>query len=60
MPRKSLKRPWTPEDTALLAKLLREGKSNNEIARKMSRSRAAVGQHVRRLTESERRPASGG
>ena len=38
MPRKLIKRPWTPEDTALLAKLLREGKDYQQISRRMNRS----------------------
>src|SRR5688572_31552443 len=38
MARKPLRCRWSPEDTALLAKLLREGKDYRQIARKMHRS----------------------
>ena len=43
MARKPLRRAWTPEDMALLANLLREGKGYGQIARKMNRSRKVLG-----------------
>ena len=43
MARKPLRRAWTPEDTALLANLLRVGKGYGQIARKMNRSRKVLG-----------------
>jgi transposase len=56
MPRQPLFRPWTAEDGALLAKLLREGKSHDQIARHIKRTASAVREHAKRLRESERRP----
>jgi len=53
MPRKPLIQPWTAEDSALLAKLLREGKSYDQIARHMKRTASAVREHSKRLRESE-------
>ena len=55
MARKLLRRPWTPQDTALLVQLLREGKDYGQIARKMNRSVETVRIYARRLAESERR-----
>ena len=60
MARKSLSRPWSPEDTALLAKLLREGMDYGQIARKMNRSADTVRIYARRLAESERRAGGAG
>ena len=60
MPRKLIKRPWTPEDTALLAKLLREGKDYQQISRRMNRSVETVRIYAKRLAESERRPGGRG
>ena len=53
---KPLSRPWTPEDTALVAKLLREGKDYRQIARKAKRSAATVRHYAKRLILAERRP----
>ena len=60
MPRKLIKRPWTSEDTALLAKLLREGKDYQQISRRMNRSVETVRIYAKRLAESERRPGGRG
>ena len=49
MPRKPLSRPWTPEETALLVRLLRNGEDLHRIARQMKRSFAAVQHHAGRL-----------
>lgn len=42
MLRKSLSRPWTPEDTDILASLIREGRSYEQIARRMNRTTGSV------------------
>jgi len=55
MARKPLRRAWTPEDTALLANLLREGKGYGQIARKMNRSRAVIRVYANRLAQPEPR-----
>ena len=60
MARKPLFRPWTAEDISLLAKLLREGKSCDQIARHMKRSGSSVREHAKRLRASERRPGERG
>jgi len=52
MPRKPLIQPWTAEDSVLLAKLLREGKNYNQIARHMKRSDPALRDQVRRLAQA--------
>jgi hypothetical protein len=59
MARKSIIRPWTPDDMATLEKLLREGKDNATIARKMRRSRGLIYEYTRKLRGSARRPAEG-
>ena len=60
MPRRPLIHRWTPEDTALLAKLLREGKTYVQIAREMKCSPSAVRNHASRLAKSERRTGGRG
>jgi len=55
MARKPLRRAWTPEDTALLANLLREGKGYGQIARKMNRSRKVLRFYANRLAQPEPR-----
>jgi hypothetical protein len=55
MARKSLIRPWTAGDSTLLEQLLREGKSYDQIARRMKRSQSGVKHRAERLTGSERR-----
>ena len=55
MARKLLRRPWTPEDNALLVQLLQEDKDYRQIARKMNRSVETVRIYARRLAESERK-----
>ena len=55
MARKPLRRAWTPEDTALLATLLREGKDYGQIARKMNRSSAVLRFYAKGLAQSEPR-----
>ena len=60
MARKLLRRPWTPENIALLAKLLREGKDYQQISRRMNRSAETVRIYARRLKESERPPGEWG
>ena len=57
MSRKPLAHPWTPADTALLVKLLRDGEDLHHIARKMKRSASAVRLQKRKLARSQRRPA---
>ena len=52
-PRHRLRR-WTGEDIALLAQLLREGKSYEEIAKRTRYSILSIKDQARRLTESER------
>jgi len=56
MARKLLRRAWTPEDTASLAKLLQEGKDYHQIARKMKRSTETVRLYAKRAPLPERRP----
>ena len=56
MARKPLIQPWTEEDGALLAKLLRSGKDYKLIARHMKRSAAAVRRHAR-LAQSKQQPS---
>jgi DNA-binding NarL/FixJ family response regulator len=56
MARRPLSRAWTPEDTASLAKLLREGKDYHQIARKMKRSFQTVRLYAKRAPQPERRP----
>jgi hypothetical protein len=51
--RKPLHRPWTVEDSAMLEKLLHEGKSHTEIAREMKRVRSVVENHALRRAELE-------
>ena len=50
---KPLHRAWTVEDSAMLAKLLHEGKSHAEIAREMKRARSVVQNHASRLSQPE-------
>jgi DNA-binding NarL/FixJ family response regulator len=57
MARKPLSRRWTPADTVLLAKLLREGKDFRQIGRKMKRSAETIRAYAKRLALSQRRPA---
>jgi hypothetical protein len=54
MPRKLLRRAWTPEDTTLLVQLRREDKDYGQVARKLNRSVETVRIYARRLAESER------
>ena len=51
MARKPLNRPWTFEDNALLVKLLGDGMSQDQIARRMKRSRSTVENYASRLAE---------
>ena len=53
MPRRPLRRRWTPEDDEVLASLLREGKDYSEIARKMNRSSNALRLHTKKVAQSE-------
>ena len=55
MPRKPLSRPWTPEEIALLSKLLRDDEDLHHIARKLKRSASAIRLQKRKLAQSERR-----
>ena len=55
MARKPLRRAWTPEDTALLANLLRVGKGYGQIARKMNRCPRVLRFYANRLEQSEPR-----
>ena len=59
MARRPLSRPWTAEETALVANLLRAGKSYDQIARQLKRSSSAVRCHAR-LTQSKRHPGARG
>ena len=52
MPRRPLIRRWTAQDSALLAEMLREGKTCAQIARRMRLSASAIRNHARRLAES--------
>ena len=56
MARKLLRRAWTPEDTALLANLLQQGKDLDQIARKMKRTTETVRLYAKKLPRPERRP----
>ena len=49
MARKTLTRPWTAEETVILEKLVRDGKSPAQIARHLRRSADAVKRRVRPL-----------
>jgi len=60
MPRKSLSRPWTPEETTLLVRLLRDGQDLQYIARQMKRSASAVRLQKRKLAQSQRRAGGRG
>src|SRR5215203_3505899 len=52
MVRKPLNRPLTFEDSELLVKLLGDGMSHDQIARRMKRSRSTVENYASRLSES--------
>ncbi len=56
MPRKPLSRSWTADEIAQLATLLREGKSYDQIARRLRRTVLGVSRQVRKMAESEGRP----
>ena len=59
MARRPLSRPWTAEETALVANLFRAGKSYDQIARQLKRSSSAVRRHAR-LAQSKRQPGASG
>jgi DNA-binding NarL/FixJ family response regulator len=55
MARKLLRKLWTPTETSLLAKLLRDGEDVHHIARKMKRSASSVRLQKRKLAHSQKR-----
>ena len=55
MPRRPLSRRWTQEDSALLEKLLREGKDYHQIARRLKRSVPVIRGYARLMRSA--RPA---
>jgi len=60
MPRKSLSRPWTPEEITLLVRLLRDGEDLQHIARQMKRSASSIRLQKRKLAQSQRRAGGRG
>jgi hypothetical protein len=53
MSRRPLRRPWTPEDTELLANLLREGKNIGEIAGILNRTSGVARLYAKKMAHSE-------